>query len=78
METVNIELDGQIYKINIAKLICEINELDKAWQSVANRRMKKGKYDKVLQVLYVCKTGHDVDIEDVTPGMLATVANELV
>lgn len=77
-EKVTIELDGQNFEIDIAKLIGAISELDTAWQSVANRRMKRGKYEGVLQVLYLCQTGHKISNDEVTPDMMATVAKELV
>lgn len=78
MENVTIELDGQKFEIDISKLIGAIGELDTAWQSVANRRMKRGKYEGVLQVIYLCQTGHKIGIDEVTPAMMATVAKELI
>lgn len=78
METVTIEINGQKFEIDIAKLVGAIGELDTAWQSVANRRMKRGKYEGVLQVIYLCQTGHKIGIDEVTPEMLATVAKELI
>ncbi len=77
-ENVTIELKDQKFEIDIAKMTAAINDLDKAWNSVASRRMKRGKYEAVLDVLYLCKTGHKINIEDVTPEMRMEIAKELI
>ena len=78
METINFEINEKKYELDMAKMAAAIDSLDNAWQSVALRRLKRGKYYDVLRVLYLCKTGHKINNEDVTSDMIEKVAKELM
>lgn len=76
METVNIEIDGQKFEIDIAKMAEAIDTLGWGTIDSAKRNFKKGKYVNVIDRIILDK--FDTNLDEITNEMRITIAKELI
>lgn len=73
-ETINVELNGTEYEIDVSKIAGAIDSIDPAFAAQAARRMKRGRYTRVLEVLVQCDLDHEPD--EITEGMMEDFVKE--
>lgn len=75
-ETVTIEIDGQTFEIDIAKMNSAIDALGWGTIDSAKRNFKKGKYVNVIDRIILNRFG--TNIEEITNEQRIIIAKELV
>ena len=75
METANIEIDGQNYEIDIAKMAAAIDNLGWGTKGSAERNFKNGKYVRVIDRIIIDRI--DMSIEDIIDEQRIEIAKEL-
>ena len=75
-ETVTIEIDGQTFEIDIAKMNSAIDALGWGTIDSAKRNFKKGKYVKVIDRIILDR--FDTNIEEITNEQRISFAKELI
>ncbi len=73
-EKVNIELNGTVYEIDVSMITGAIDSIDPAFAAQAARRLKRGRYKRVLEVLVQCDLDHEPD--EITETMMETYVKE--
>ena len=73
-ETINVELNGTEYEIDVSMITGAIDSIDPAFAAQAARRLKRGRYTRVMEVLVQCDLDHEPD--EITEAMMETYVKE--
>jgi len=73
-ETINVELNGTEYEIAVSMITGAIDSIDPAFAAQASRRLKRGRYTRVLEVLVQCYLDHEPD--EITEAMMEAYVKE--